>query len=251
MEGKPARVLKCLWQAWYPLLLYEAVTGAVVFTAGRLEMVSGVNLPEGQELLLTAVVAAIMAAPLLLLYRKTTNPFPAPGHRRKKAAGLVILLGISACLLFNYLFMLADFTSPSYRQAEAILYAPGRMIQFAAIGVLAPLAEELVFRGFGFWRMRKLCTFAQAAFFSSLCFGLFHGNIVQGVYGFCLGFILALVFEVYHKLWAPVLLHITANITSLLLTWLDVGWLPAPAAVLLSGSLLLIGINMIREDGKT
>lgn len=257
MNGRLARVLNCVWQAWYPLLIYEGVTAGVVLIAGLLEIASGNNFLEGQELLCTMIAAAITAVLLLFLYRKTASPVPTISYNRKRAAGLIILVGIAACLLFNYLFILVGFTSTSYQRTEAMLYTPGRMIQFAAIGVFAPLTEELVFRGFGFLRMRGICTFAQAAIFSALCFGLFHGNIVQGVYGFCLGFILALVFEVYHGMWAPVLLHMTANITSLLLTWLasggeaNAGLFPAWAVVLLSGLLMAIGIYKIREDVKT
>lgn len=247
MNGRLTQVLKCVWQAWYPLLIYEGVTIVVCLCiSGKVSL-----------LLYTTIAAAITAVLLLFLYRKTVRPVVTIRYNRKRAAGLVVLVGIAACLLFNYLFMLVDFTSTSYQQTEAMLYSPDRMIQFAAIGVFAPLTEELVFRGFGFWRMRRICTFAQAAIFSALCFGVFHGNIVQGVYGFCLGFILALVFEVYHGIWAPVLLHMTANITSLLLTWLASGGeasaerLPSLAVVLLSGLLLLIGIYKIREDAKT
>lgn len=267
MNGRLSRGLKCVWQAWYPLLIYEGVTVGVVLwimmyqcisgKASLLEIASGVSLLEGQELLCTMIAAAITAVLLLFLYRKTVSPVVKISYNRKRAICLVVLVGIAACLLFNYLFILVDFTSTSYQQTEAMLYAPGRMIQFAAIGVFAPLTEELVFRGFGFLRMRRICTFAQAAIFSSLCFGLFHGNIVQGVYGFCLGFILAWVFEIYHEIWAPVLLHMTANITSLLLTWLasgseaNAGRLPALAVILLSGLLMLIGIYKIREDIRT
>lgn len=267
MNRRLARILKCVWQAWYPLLIYVGVTVGVIiwamvypFLTGKaslLEIVSNISFMEEQALLYTLIAAAITAVLLLFLYRKTVIPVPAISYNRKRAAGLIVLVGITACLLFNHLFSLVDFTSTSYQQTEAMLYSSDRMVQFVAIGVFAPLTEELVFRGFGFLRMRRICTFVPAAIFSSLCFGLFHGNIVQGAYGFCLGFILAWVFEVYHGLWAPVLLHMTANITSLLLTWLasegvvSTGRLPVLAVILLSGSLMLIGIYKIREDAKT
>lgn len=267
MRGQLARIVKCVWQSWYTLLIYEGVMIGVALwiplylwmsgQASRLEIASGINFMEGRELLCTAIAAAFTAVLLLPLYRKKVSPIMTIRGSAKRAAGLVVMVGVAACLLFNYLFMLVDFTSPSYQQTEAMLYAPDRVIQFVAIGILAPLTEELVFRGFGFLQMRKICTFAQAAIFSALCFGFFHGNIVQGVYGFCLGLVLALVLEVYHGIWIPVLLHMTANITSLLLTWLasgsgvNGGRLPALAMVLLSGLLMSIGIYKISEDIRT
>jgi len=253
MKERSARILKCIWQAWYPLPVYLCMIDIVSLVAAAAGGAAG----DGQELIGTMLAAVIMAVLLFGPYRATAGSVQAISSRRYKAAALVILVGISACLLFNHLFILLGFTSASYQQAQEMLYAPDPMIQFLAIGVFIPFTEELVFRGFGFWRMRRICTFTPAAIFSSLCFGVFHGNIVQGVYGFCLGFILAWVFEVYHRIWAPVLLHMTANITSLLLTWLapgsgaDAGPLPALTVVLLSGVFMLFGIYRIRgEDGR-
>jgi len=251
MKERSAGALKCVWQAWYPLLAYLCMIDVVSLVAA-----AGVDFCGGRELICTMLAAVIMTVLLFAPYRKLAGSMQVISCNRYKAVTLVILVGITACLLFNYLFILLGFTSAAYQQAQAMLYAPDPMIQFLAIGIFIPFTEELVFRGFGFWRMRRICTFTQAAIFSALCFGAFHGNIVQGVYGFCLGFILAWVFEVYHGIWAPALLHMTANITSLLLTWLmpgsgvDAGYLPALAVVLLSGVLMLFGIYKISEVVK-
>ena len=47
---------------------------------------------------------------------------------------------------------------------------------------------------------------------SGLLFGLFHGNLVQAVYATLLGIVLAIVYEIYDSILAPILFHAVANL---------------------------------------
>ena len=80
-----------------------------------------------------------------------------------------------------------------------------------------PLAEEAVFRSgiYGFLRPR-LGTRASA-FCSALAFGLYHGNWIQGIYGFMMGILLAWGYERsrYRKYAVVVLMHGAANLAAL------------------------------------
>ena len=53
---------------------------------------------------------------------------------------------------------------------------------------------------------------------SALFFGLFHLNVVQGLYAFIIGLLLAYVYEKYKSIWAPILFHVAANSVSIFLT---------------------------------
>ena len=50
-----------------------------------------------------------------------------------------------------------------------------------------------------------------AVMISALLFGLYHGNLVQGIYAFIMGCLLALVYEWTGSFVAPVLFHMIAN----------------------------------------
>jgi len=50
-----------------------------------------------------------------------------------------------------------------------------------------------------------------AVIISALMFGLYHGNLVQGIYAFIMGCLLALVYEWTGSFAAPVLFHMIAN----------------------------------------
>ena len=51
---------------------------------------------------------------------------------------------------------------------------------------------------------------------------IYHGNIVQGVYAFFLGMIMALCCWRFETLWAPIVIHVVANITSVCITEIPV-----------------------------
>jgi hypothetical protein len=77
--------------------------------------------------------------------------------------------------------------------------------------VLAPVSEELTFRGVSFGYFRKCLPFWAAAFFQALLFGLFHMNLIQGVYVFFIALFFAYVYERSRSIYCSILLHIMYN----------------------------------------
>lgn len=72
---------------------------------------------------------------------------------------------------------------------------------FLYSGLLAPVAEEILFRGFV---QRSLRPFGRrfAIFGSAFLFGLFHGNLLQTPYAFLVGLVLGYVAEEYSIPWS-------------------------------------------------
>ena len=81
------------------------------------------------------------------------------------------------------------------------------MFLYAAIG--APIAEELLFRGF---IQRSLMPYGKkfAVFAAALLFGMFHGNLVQTPYAFLVGLVLGYVTAEY-SIWWAITLHAINN----------------------------------------
>lgn len=77
-------------------------------------------------------------------------------------------------------------------------------------GILAPVAEEILFRGLV---QRSMLPFGKkfAILVSSLTFGLFHGNLLQTPYAFTVGLVLGYVTAEYNIWWA-ILLHVINNL---------------------------------------
>ena len=84
--------------------------------------------------------------------------------------------------------------------------------------IAAPVLEELFFRGMIYKRLRDIVNVKAAIIISALFFGAFHGNLVQLVYAFIIGLMLAYVYEKFKTIWVPIVFHMGANLISILIT---------------------------------
>lgn len=134
---------------------------------------------------------------------------------------LAAAAGIGACIGLNELFLVSGLTEMFSHDMELVtdaLYGKNLYLEIAVMAAAAPLGEELLFRGVLFRRMRTWCGFLPAAVITSLIFALFHGNILQGAYGFFMGMIFAFGYERLRTIWVPVWMHAAANGMSVLAT---------------------------------
>ncbi|MCD8075823.1 MAG: CPBP family intramembrane metalloprotease [Lachnospiraceae bacterium] len=100
-------------------------------------------------------------------------------------------------------------------QTQEALLGSQMVMQVLGPGLLVPVAEELIFRGLVYERMRTRLCKRQAVFFSALLFALYHGNPIQMIYAFPMAMLLALLYEQSGCLVAPVLFHMGANLTAI------------------------------------
>ena len=101
------------------------------------------------------------------------------------------------------------------------LFAGQAKVQLLGLGVLVPLAEELIFRGLIYTRIRKRIPAGAAIFFSALLFALFHGNVIQMIFAFPLALILAWLYERSGWFACPLAFHMGANLTAIILNLLS------------------------------
>jgi len=122
---------------------------------------------------------------------------------------------------------------------------------FLYASILAPVWEELLFRGYV---LRSLRPFGKrfSIWASALLFGLFHGNLIQTPYALLMGLLLGYVTVEYSIGWA-VLLHLFNNLVLAdLLTRLTASW-PEMAYGLLNlalfggSALVSLGILLARH----
>ncbi|HIX14168.1 MAG TPA: CPBP family intramembrane metalloprotease [Candidatus Hungatella pullicola] len=137
-----------------------------------------------------------------------------------KGAGWIALLGSLLAVSLNCLIQILNLYafSPTYSQVSQELYSSPVIWQIGGIVFLIPFNEEMMFRALGYIPAKDQLGFWPAAVLSSLLFGLYHGNLVQGVYAFCLGLTMAWLCQTSKSIWASVLFHISANLCSIILT---------------------------------
>jgi len=84
---------------------------------------------------------------------------------------------------------------------------------------IAPVAEELVFRGFLYPAFRKRLGMKWAVFLSAVVFALFHPSVWLILPIVLIGVILAILFERLGSLGPPIILHSFNNLLSLVLLY--------------------------------
>ncbi len=128
---------------------------------------------------------------------------------------------VCTAISVNILFYQSGFTANSrtYGQVREAQYGVQFIIGLILYGVISPLAEETVFRGLLYNRMKRCFHFVIALIVSSLLFGIYHGNLVQAAYGTILGLLIAYTYEIYGSFAAPVLFHAVANISVYAMTY--------------------------------
>ena len=124
---------------------------------------------------------------------------------------------------------------------------------FLYASILAPVWEELLFRGY---ILRTLRPYGKrfAILSSAVLFGLFHGNLLQTPYALLMGLVLGYVTVEYSIHWA-VLLHLFNNLVLAdLLTRLTASWsemaLGSLNFILFGGSALVSAVILLKNRSR-
>ncbi len=101
--------------------------------------------------------------------------------------------------------------------------------------------EELIFRGLiQKYLERAGMRWILANVVQAVLFGVFHQNLVQGIYAALLGFALGFVAHRYNTLTASMLMHMFYNLMGTLIVDLESRFLPA----IVMGMIILVSIPM-------
>ena len=85
--------------------------------------------------------------------------------------------------------------SERYQEVADRQYGVALGIGILIYGLVSPLAEEVVFRGLIYNRMRRYFGKALSVIVCGVMFGIYHGNLVQGIYGAVLGIAITYSYE--------------------------------------------------------
>ncbi|XZH53429.1 lysostaphin resistance A-like protein (plasmid) [Clostridium perfringens] len=129
----------------------------------------------------------------------------------------IIVLGIGVTILLLFLSGILMRLIPGYSEvANQLSTARESIIQLIITIVLIPIYEEIFYRGIIFGYLRKNLNIVLAILFQSLIFGLMHLNLVQGIYTFILGIVLALIYIYTDSILGNITIHIIFNLLGLL-----------------------------------
>ena len=237
---KPYSIPRKIWRILYPALIFLAVQVVTTFAASLIAGLSYIfrELMTGQTALdETAVMDVVLQyisnnLMLIVLISNIVNFFvfmPMWRATRKhleprRDNNIIVTAILTTCFFagFNiiqmFLFSVTDVIKffPSYEDAAIIIAGDHFIVQLIAIGVAAPVVEELIFRGVIMGRMTWLPVWA-AVLIQAALFGIAHMNLFQGLYAFIAGIMLALLYVKYRSLTLAIIGHMAFNLASVLL----------------------------------
>jgi len=230
----------------------DALTAMTPEEMGTLIM-SRVNLQI--PLLLSAILVFFIMFLILKNHWKQTNFWKTGGLNPQRvlicaATGIALnLFTIGAISLTN----LTDL-SPNYEDLINLIMDGGIAFQILNVAVLFPFLEEIIFRGAVFERIKKLSGPAFAIVLQAAVFGFIHFNLLQGMYAFLLGVIICLIFLWYDSIWAAVTIHISYNLTSVVLSNVlgeaDISSLALAFMTLFGGAVCAAGLVLARKGRR-
>lgn len=240
-----------IWRILKPMLTYDIILILVTYL-GALLLMTFIGMGSLEERMyqtsaLMTGIACLIAIPLLWKQMKgDEGMFTMERHQWDVPTGTAcVLLVMSFGHLLNTFLNVTGFTAffSGYSQLASDIYeGQNWLLLVVTVGILSSIAEELAFRGMIYQRAKDFWGVGWAAVISGGLFGLYHGNMVQFVYGMALSFLLIIIYERTGTLWAPIAAHIGENIWGLfrgqLMNWLQ-GHLPGGGTALLLAEVLI------------
>uniref|UniRef100_UPI004055EEED CPBP family intramembrane glutamic endopeptidase n=1 Tax=Agathobacter sp. TaxID=2021311 RepID=UPI004055EEED len=236
-----------IWFIVYPAGMYYAAITVGSFAA---QIVFGAGI---ESYMLCKTVGSLTAIPVVWSFYKQDLIFEGTYGLKmdfdaKLWKNVVLIAGISACMsiaLNNIISMSPLVTvSEAYKEASAAFYGSTIGMELLGSALITPILEELLHRGVVYKRLRNMVGIKAAVIISALIFAGLHFNVVQFIYAFLLGLVLAVFMEKTNRLYAPVLAHVAANTIAVIRT--ETGMLSQTvdgslSAWLVSAALLLLG----------
>lgn len=220
-----------MWRAVYPCGIHFLISQVIANTALAVIlywMGGTVEDFASYTIFLTGISALLTMLPCVYFYKKDRTArvlgglIPEkPGRKLTPGTVLLLLLLSAACSVFANILvaMLQNILNVQAYQEnmEQIMSGKSFFMLIFWMGIIAPVAEEMVFRWLIYLRLRDHMKMAAAAVISGVFFGIYHMNLVQAVYAGILGIVFAYILELTGNLWSSVLLHMGANIWSLVM----------------------------------
>ncbi|WP_075720645.1 CPBP family intramembrane glutamic endopeptidase [Roseburia sp. 499] len=171
---------------------------------------------------ISAIYAVIAALALGFWYWKKFAPKKVPKRKPGEIINLKMFVGVLALMvglqyLSTYIVGLVYLINPNwYYTYESLMENVGftdiSVILAIYSVIIAPISEELIFRGVTLHYAKKTMPFWVANIFQALLFGVFHANVVQGTYAFVVGLFCGYVCYKGDSIYLSILFHMLFNI---------------------------------------
>lgn len=196
--------------------LFISIVG-IIFT--------GLVMTPDETLIITAIATFVTAVLSTVWYilSKRNNDLKVKELFSWKFVGCILAMGIglqfAITAVLEYVFMVLP-QSYVEKYNELMSTITGTSLTWLSVVttvILAPIAEETIYRGLTFKIAKKYMPFLWANFIQALFFGIYHMNLIQGAYAFAFGLILGMTAEYFNSIYASMALHAVINAAAYLI----------------------------------
>ena len=167
--------------------------------------------------ILTLVI--VLGVPWLIKKKRTTlndlglQGLPTWSDIGLAPIGFILYLLASAIVVYVFGMIVPSFDASQTQNVgfENLSQQYEYVLAFITLVIIAPIAEETLFRGYLFGKLRRAVPLWVAMLVTSVLFGAVHGQWNVGIDVFVLSMVACGLREVTGSIWAGILLHMIKN----------------------------------------
>lgn len=185
-------------------------------TQSSLDFINKYNVPITMAYQLLALVIA------WLIMKSLRKHFVEEAFIKKMDKNIIlpiIIMGVAVQFFFSYaleLLPIPEAIMSDYVQKSSSIVVEGNLfIRILAVAIVAPIVEEVFFRGIILSHFRKVMPVWLAVLLSSIMFGALHGQILWIAYTAVMGVLFAAVALREKSIVASIILHMAINFSGL------------------------------------
>ena len=134
----------------------------------------------------------------------------------------LLIVGYGVIIVHNIILFLLKVDTQGKQIQDILSSIDSPIWFFIAAAIVAPLVEEIFFRGFLFQGFRQRYGWVPALLLSSAIFSAAHLDPASLIPTFVLGLILSYVYHRTNSLWLGIIIHFLNNATATLLIYLAI-----------------------------
>lgn len=234
-SNEPVVAQRRSWRQWVmiiivPIWVFVSFLAAQQITIAILWVLNIAHVPIGSlnQNVMTTILSAFIylvtiglaiGLPWLIKRRRVTaqelglHRLPLWRDILMAPAGFVVYLIVSGLLMLLVSTLIPSFNANQHQDTgfTGLGQQYELILAFITLVVIAPVAEEVLFRGYLLSQLRKYVPVWVAVLVTSILFGLIHGAWNLAIDTFALSIVLCLLRLTTGSLWASMLLHMIKN----------------------------------------
>lgn len=207
-----------VWSIVLPLLLYWVMEVIVLF------LLLSVFGTSKERYMLCEILTSAITLPMVYFWFYRLDHIGEKLQKNAKQVAchivFIVLIALGVSVFWNNIICMSPLIviSQGFAEANAKFYGSTMVLEIIGSGILTPILEETLYRGVIYERLRKMMGFAPAMVLSSLLFAVMHFNVVQFVFAFGMGLLLAWCVEKTGHVYGSIVAHMTSNVLAVIRT---------------------------------